>query len=214
MFLRKLGKRGAEMVEYAIVLACIAAVGVGFYSSNDSKLTGVLDSLFGNVRQVLGLEDTKYKYSTPLVDEDKQYQKVMDSLINGIYAALGTTDQPLASVSIGSDGTINSFSVYDTPEGGRTWSRPRTEEQKTAGYANQFLADGYSFSNGHTILNFSPDGKIVSNNIGSKYNDINSISRVYIKNDDGSTKLYYNRLNQNFSSEQNYWQVGIDANTP
>ena len=38
----------------------------------------------------------------------------------------------MASVSIGSDGTINSFSVYDTPEGGRTWSRPRTEEQKTA----------------------------------------------------------------------------------
>ena len=58
MFLRKLGKRGAEMVEYAIVLACIAAVGVGFYSSNDSKLTGVLDSLFGNVRQVLGLADS------------------------------------------------------------------------------------------------------------------------------------------------------------
>ena len=64
MFLRKLGKRGAEMVEYAIVLACIAAVGVGFYSSNDSKLTGVLDSLFGNVRQVLGLEAASSKYFT------------------------------------------------------------------------------------------------------------------------------------------------------
>ena len=62
MFLRKLGKRGAEMVEYAIVLACIAAVGVGFYSSNDSKLTGVLDSLFGNVRQVLGLETATGKH--------------------------------------------------------------------------------------------------------------------------------------------------------
>ena len=62
MFLRKLGKRGAEMVEYAIVLACIAAVGVGFYSSNDSKLTGVLDSLFCNVRQVLGLETATGKH--------------------------------------------------------------------------------------------------------------------------------------------------------
>ena len=28
----KLGQRGAEMVEYAIVLACIAAVGVAFYA--------------------------------------------------------------------------------------------------------------------------------------------------------------------------------------
>ena len=27
----KLGQRGAEMVEYAIVLACIAAIGVVFY---------------------------------------------------------------------------------------------------------------------------------------------------------------------------------------
>ena len=55
MFLRKLGKRGAEMVEYAIVLAYIAAVGVGFYSSNDSKLTGVLDGLFGKVTAVVDL---------------------------------------------------------------------------------------------------------------------------------------------------------------
>ena len=28
----KLGQRGAEMVEYAIVLACIAAIGVAWYS--------------------------------------------------------------------------------------------------------------------------------------------------------------------------------------
>ena len=29
-----MNKRGAEMVEYAIVLACIAAVGVAFYSAD------------------------------------------------------------------------------------------------------------------------------------------------------------------------------------
>lgn len=28
----KLGQRGAEMIEYAIVLACIAAIGVHFYT--------------------------------------------------------------------------------------------------------------------------------------------------------------------------------------
>ena len=33
----KLGQRGAEMVEYAIVLACIAAVGVYFYASSDTS---------------------------------------------------------------------------------------------------------------------------------------------------------------------------------
>lgn len=48
----KLGERGAEMVEYAIVLACIAAVGVAFYSSSgtgSNSLKGVLDSLWGNI---------------------------------------------------------------------------------------------------------------------------------------------------------------------
>lgn len=51
----KLGQRGAEMVEYAIVLACVAAVGVAFYSMNNTDagasttLKGILNKLWGNV---------------------------------------------------------------------------------------------------------------------------------------------------------------------
>ena len=50
----KLGERGAEMVEYAIVLACIAAVGVAFYSSTGTgtggnSLSSVLGSLWKSV---------------------------------------------------------------------------------------------------------------------------------------------------------------------
>ncbi|WP_297998625.1 hypothetical protein [uncultured Phascolarctobacterium sp.] len=49
----KLGQRGAEMVEYAIVLACIAAVGVYFYSQDSGAagngLKGILTKLWGNV---------------------------------------------------------------------------------------------------------------------------------------------------------------------
>ena len=49
----KLGQRGAEMVEYAIVLACIAAVGVYFYSQDagaaSTGLKGVLNKLWQNV---------------------------------------------------------------------------------------------------------------------------------------------------------------------
>ena len=37
----KLGQRGAEMVEYAIVLACIAAVGVYFYSTTGDATNGL-----------------------------------------------------------------------------------------------------------------------------------------------------------------------------
>lgn len=47
----RLGQRGAEMVEYAIVLACIAAVGVAYYHYTSDKdesntLTGILNILF------------------------------------------------------------------------------------------------------------------------------------------------------------------------
>ena len=51
----KLGQRGAEMVEYAIVLACIAAVGVAFYSTSGaggeggSNLNQVLSSLWKKI---------------------------------------------------------------------------------------------------------------------------------------------------------------------
>ena len=49
----KLGQRGAEMVEYAIVLACIAAVGVYFYSNETGAATnglkGVLSQLWDKV---------------------------------------------------------------------------------------------------------------------------------------------------------------------
>lgn len=51
----KLGQRGAEMVEYAIVLACIAAVGVFFYSSDggaDNSLKSVLIKLWDKVAAV------------------------------------------------------------------------------------------------------------------------------------------------------------------
>lgn len=55
----KLGQRGAEMVEYAIVLACIAAVGVYFYSTaggdGTNSLNAVLKDLWANVRTAAGL---------------------------------------------------------------------------------------------------------------------------------------------------------------
>lgn len=60
----KLGQRGAEMVEYAIVLACIAAVGVYFYSSADSGtatngLKGVLSALWDKVASAAGVSIAK-----------------------------------------------------------------------------------------------------------------------------------------------------------
>ena len=56
----KLGQRGAEMVEYAIVLACIAAIGVAYYSiygtdsasgNGNSNFMDILDSLWLNIKR-------------------------------------------------------------------------------------------------------------------------------------------------------------------
>lgn len=47
-----LSQRGAEMVEYAIVLACVAAVGVYFYSASgdtSSTLKGTLQKLWDSI---------------------------------------------------------------------------------------------------------------------------------------------------------------------
>lgn len=62
----RLGQCGAEMVEYAIVLACIAALGVAYYKANGTPsggtgtatLNGILTDLWnaisGNSDKIMG----------------------------------------------------------------------------------------------------------------------------------------------------------------
>ena len=49
----KLGQRGAEMVEYAIVLACVAAVGAAVYALGDGQATdglrGIINKLWKSI---------------------------------------------------------------------------------------------------------------------------------------------------------------------
>ena len=47
----RIGQRGAEMVEYAVVLACIAAVGVAFYKAAAGNRQG--DKGLGTLNGVL-----------------------------------------------------------------------------------------------------------------------------------------------------------------
>ena len=149
MFLRKLGKRGAEMVEYAIVLACIAAVGVGFYSSNDSKLTGVLDSLFGNVRQVLGLADSSNLRTetnrAPLKSGDypDELKYAINAIADGIYEAYQEKGITLRSFKIDSKGNLLKASYWT----GENEYSSFPQEQFIAGNYNQFLeGTGFTFA--------------------------------------------------------------------
>ena len=122
MFLRNLGKRGAEMVEYAIVLACIAAVGVGFYSSNDSKLTGVLDGLFGKVTAVVDLalgntSNTKINRA-PLKPGDypEGLQDAVNAAVDGIYDAYKESGYNLRTLKIDNKGKLTEITYWTGDE--------------------------------------------------------------------------------------------------
>ena len=189
MFLRKLGKRGAEMVEYAIVLACIAAVGVGFYSSNESKLTGVLDGLFGNVRQVLGLETARYNVAA--ADQEK-YGTYVNSFVSELYSKLSTDpNHPVEDVWIESDGTIKGYKPWDK---GYIAFKPPVP-------LSTFLDGDYAYSpKGNTHLYFDKSGNIVNVDRSKAWD---GVSRIYLN--DGSC-LTYNSSSGTFGSKKDYWQ--------
>ena len=50
----KLGQRGAEMVEYALVLACVCAVGAAVYALSDGKATDGLRGVINNLWKSIG----------------------------------------------------------------------------------------------------------------------------------------------------------------
>ena len=200
MFLRRLGKRGAEMVEYAIVLACIAAVGVGFYSSNDSKLTGVLDSLFGNVRQVLGLgnstTDFNGRFGLAEADQEK-YAVFMDNLINNLYSEmLKKTDEnhPPKDVWIEGNGTVVRFMAWDDENnrggGSIAFDTPIN--------VNDLLQGNTAIiPKGNTHIYFDKNGKVINRD-----DSWDGLSRVNLGN---NTMLTFNSSSGTFGSEYDYW---------
>ena len=50
---QRLGQRGAEMVEYAVVLACVAIVAVWFYSTDAPNNSGNSDSKQKTMTKIL-----------------------------------------------------------------------------------------------------------------------------------------------------------------
>ena len=95
-YLKKLNKLGVSMVEYAIVLACIASIGVTVTSPN---LTNTLDSLFSNVTKILALNDEASKPASKynIGDDAKQYEDALTAVLDYLGSApLLDTDGTLA----------------------------------------------------------------------------------------------------------------------
>ena len=198
MFLRKLGNRGAEMVEYAIVLACIAAVGVGFYSSNDSKLTGVLDSLFGNVRQVLGLADSNFRTQTnraPLIagEYPDELRYAVNAIVDGIYEDFAKENINLRSFKIDRNGNMTK-ATYWNDDG--TYSELSSNRFTQANYNSILEGTGFTFAKDGTgtdttAVYFNQQGQLL---MPSGNNEKNALTdgiypRVVIKNDSGQYRI-------------------------
>ena len=113
MFLRRLGKRGTAIVEYAIILAFAAAVGSSFTS--DNGMTGSIKSIIGNVNQMLGVAAGKEESKHPEFNFDEPSSNYKDAVINVVdtmYQSFNIADRPLASVEWGNDGRIKYVQFY------------------------------------------------------------------------------------------------------
>ena len=199
MFLRKLGKRGAEMVEYAIVLACIAAVGVGFYSSNDSKLTGVLDSLFGNVRQVLGLADSgnlRTQTNRALLKEGDypdELKYAINAIVDGIHEDFANQDINLRSFKIDKDGNMTKATYWND---NGTYSDLSSDRFTQANYNSILEGTGFTFAKDGTgtdttAVYFNQQGQLLMPSGNNEKNDLTDgiYPRVVIKNDSGQYRI-------------------------
>ena len=115
MFLRRLGKRGTAIVEYAIILAFAAAVGSSFTSENG--MTGSIKSIIGNVNQMLGVAAGKEESKVAVSENAKQWSSLLNDLYNEVITANPNPEGKLMEIKIyKSDVDGNStiqYSYYD-----------------------------------------------------------------------------------------------------
>ena len=198
-YLKKLNKLGASMVEYAIVLACIASIGVTVTSPN---LTNTLDSLFSNVTKILALNDEASKPASKynIGDDAKQYEDALTAVLDYFNdAPLLDTEGKLAWVLLKSDGKLDNFSNYRNTTNLQTdYYSNFTDQQKNdfnLGLSQALESSNYQIKGGSIF--YDREGKIVYNNAKANSNDrIGGQGRyTYIKLSDKTTKtdsyLYY-----------------------
>ena len=117
MFRHNLRKRGVAMVEYAVLLAFVTAIGGLFM--DDSKLNSAISDVIDKVTYMVanGKSKPAYRYDVQTRPEDAKYKLALDSLINGLYDELSKDGNPLKYVYLYSDGSVKNYRGYaDTAE--------------------------------------------------------------------------------------------------
>ena len=211
MFLRRLGKRGTAIVEYAIILAFAAAVGSSFTS--DNGMTGSIKSIIGNVNQMLGVAAGKEETGKFLIEEsNQQYKAVMEEFINRIYNEFSIDpNHPPKEVWVSKRGVIEGYIPWgDNGEGGGY-----IKFESPIPVSN--FAEGYDYTIRHdTHICFDDKGNVVNLGNSTQWQEI---SRVYLTNikDPSLNKkepygtryeacLTFNSNNGTFGNGYDYWK--------
>lgn len=212
MFLKKLGKRGVAMTEYAILLAFVAAVAGSFTSDNGlaSSITAAIGKAENAINMAMGNEqNTKnYAYNTKLDSDYIQYQEFMDELINNLYYRLNTDENhALCSVWI-KKGEIYGYGVYNDANGKGGGSRTLDTPIKVADLMpkdSPYVI--YTKADSHIIYDQSGN---VANHLSHKFDDWNNCSRVYVSKANNTDKfetcLTFKQSNETFSGAVDYWK--------
>ena len=198
-FLKKLGKCGAAMTEYAIILAFVSTVGLSF--SGDSGLGGVVKNVIENVNKVFNMASStnhdNNKYNVVMSDDSLGYEDLVSGTVNGIFDIMGD-DLALASsvyVKYDSNGNFVSFTYwYNDPIKGNT------KKELTNLDTSSFLGNsGYTFAPGNTQIMLN-NGLVYSRNDGNGQD-----TRIQLVDSNGKRYYaHYSDTNSNWYVDKNY----------
>ena len=125
MFLKKLGKRGVAMTEYAVLLAFVADVAGSFTSDNGlaSSITAAIGKAENAINMAMGKTSQNKVYDTKMADDSIQHLEAVDGLMNGILGLLGDdlNRTTFLTLNIDSNGQFTKLTYwYDDPVNGNT----------------------------------------------------------------------------------------------
>ena len=153
MFLRRLGKRGTAIVEYAIILAFVAAVGSSF--TNDAGMAGSIKSIIGNVNQLLGVAAGKEEGKLTIAGNAEQWSGLLNNFYSDLMDLNPSKDSNLKSIKIyqtdAKDGTCTVEFYYNN----------HNMEQKATTLKYSVGQDDY-YIKSDSFINYNPDGSISS----------------------------------------------------
>ena len=167
MFLKKLGKRGVAMTEYAILLAFVAAVAGSFTSDNGlaSSITAAIGKAENAINMAMGKSNTSPINRAPLKGEyADELQAGVNALVDGIYDAYKRQGYSLRTLKVNSKGNPTEITYWNQDSSYSVLAK----EDYIQGNYNDFLeGTGCTFAkdgingNNTTQIFFDANGNLV-----------------------------------------------------